>query len=105
MIMTVEQPLRVDIVAKGDEGEVLLVMVEYREWLEIALMKEQFKRKLQNYLYFAYSPDFYESYGNKKAVVQYAYSGDTPVPDEMKQFIDIESKKAGIPVRIDHTKN
>jgi hypothetical protein len=104
MIVTVEQPLRVDIVAKGDEGEVLLVMVEYREWSEIALMKEQFKRKLQNYLYFAYSPDFYESYGNKRAIVQYSYAGDSPVPDEMKQFIGVESKKAGIQVRIEDMK-
>ena len=102
--MTVEHAGRVDIVARGKEGEILLVMVEYREWSEMAIMKEQFKTKLQGYLDFAYSPDFYESYSNKKAVVQYSYVGDTPVPDEMKQFIDNESKKAGIPVRIDHTK-
>jgi hypothetical protein len=102
--MTVEHPGRVDIVARGKEGEILLVMVEYREWSDIALMKEQFKTKLQGYLDFAYSPDFYESYGNKKAVVQYVYSGDTPVPEDMKQFIGVESKKAGIQVQIEMKK-
>lgn len=67
--MSLDEPDRIESIAKGDEELLFLTISEYRNWSEIPRVREKLKQKIEKYCQYTKSTEYKEEYGEVKPII------------------------------------
>lgn len=96
--MTIDEPDRVDIIARNDAGEVILAAVAVGNWATDNQMLARLKAKVEAYAGFARSQDYRDDYGDAPARILLVTSWElTPLATKL---IEAASSQLGIPIDV-----
>lgn len=97
--MGLDDPKRLDIVARAPTGEIVLIMVTTGDWSAEAGMLGQLRAKLQNYIAFTGSGQYEEQFGKVPAKITLLSSCD--LTNDAKEMLERASSASGITIDVE----
>lgn len=95
--MSLSEPDKLDIVAKSNEGEVVLGISAIKDWKDNPSMVKDLDNKLRSYIRYIESDQFTKEYGNSPVFIQIMTAYE--LSPEAVQLVEKVKKASGFEIK------